>query len=245
MIVIAILRLILLLLIMSTYLLIVMILSIFTGDRTRASYWLRRPTIRLFLWMLGIRTIQSGTIPKERVLFIGNHISYLDPFVLVKFVIASPVAKLEVASWPLLGYAVSVSGVIFVKRRSASSLKQTRGTILEALQSGMSVIVYPEGTTGDGQKMLPFRRGIFDLASVNNIPVAPVTIAHQRPEAAFVKNVTFLPHFLKLFSHWKNEVYIHYGEPISAGDGQTMLKECQDTIEAQLRIFQSQIAKKM
>ena len=169
------------------------------------------------------------------VLFIGNHISYLDPFILVHHILAWPVAKFEVASWPLVGYACSVSGVLFVRRRHAGSLRATRSAIAETLKRGDSVVVYPEGTTTDGKMTLPFRRGIFDMAVELGIPVVPVTMAYRQPEASFVREHSFLPHFLKLFSQWRIEAHIHFNDKLLGEDGLLLMKQTKDIIDSKLK----------
>jgi len=232
MIILAIIRLILFAVVMTVYIITVLIISIFVGDKTKASTHLRRPTIKLFFLVLGIRMKRTGTLPTGTVLFIGNHISYIDPFALVYHILAWPVAKLEVASWPLIGYVCQISGVIFVKRRSADSLRTTRVAIAEALHRGDSVVVYPEGTTTEGKEMLPFRRGIFDLAVNNNIPVVPVTIKYEDERASFVRRHSFLPHFIKLFSLWSVRVHIHFDEKIEADDSKVLLEKARSIIES-------------
>lgn len=234
MIVLAIIRLILLMAVLATYVLVVFILSPFFGGIQKASYGLRRPTIKVFLRLLGVRTHVSGDIPDGTVLFVGNHISYLDPFVLVRYCMASPVAKSEVAGWPVVGYVVSISGVIFVKRRNASSLRNTRSVIAETIRGGQSVIVYPEGTTGTGRGLLPFQKGIFDLAEKNDFQIVPVTIAHQRHEAAFLRDDTFVPHFLRLFGFWRNHVYIHFSPALKQTEGRELLNTCRSEVRGTL-----------
>ena len=233
----ALIRLILFAICVLVYIATVLIISLFVGDKTKASEGLRTPVIRMFFKVLGIRVKHSGAIPDETVLFVGNHISYLDPFVIVYHTIAWPVAKNEVASWPLIGYAVSLSGVLFVKRQNASSLRATRDAISSNLLKGNSVIVYPEGTTSDGTDLLPFRHGVYDTACKNNIPVVPVTIHFPNPDAAYIRKDAFLPHFMKLFSHWRVDVFIHFHEKIINSNGRASMELSQKVIGKQLQLF--------
>ncbi len=231
--------------IMSTYILIVVVVSIFIkGDKSKASIYLRRPTIKSILFFLGVRIVQSGNIPKGTTLFIGNHISYLDPFVLVNYVLGRPVAKQEVASWPLIGYGCRVSGVLFVQRREVDSLRSTRNEISKALLHGDSVVVYPEGTTTDGRSILPFKRGVFDIASANNISITPVTVFYENAQASFVRKDKFLPHFFRLFSNWRIRARIHFGDSFIASDGMESAARAQDYVSSMLRtlIHQSKFA---
>ena len=235
MIILAIFRLIMMTLTMSVYAIIVFIISLFVGDLNRASTHLRTPVIRVIMYLLGVRIRRSGSLPQGTVLFIGNHVSYLDPFILVYHILAMPVAKAEVASWPFIGYVCAISGVLFVKRRHAGSLRATRAAIAERLKAGDSIIVYPEGTTTNGKQTLPFSRGIFDMAADLSVPVVPVTITYRQPEASFVRSDTFLPHFLNLFSRWYVEAHIHFDEKIKGDEGKLLMEKTRAIVDKKLK----------
>ena len=222
---------------MVFYITVVFLISLFVGDIQKASKPFRTPIIKIFFFIIGVKVHTSGVIPKNTVLFVGNHIAYLDPFVVVYNVLAHPVAKSEVSKWPLVGKTVGMSGVIFVKRRSAKSLKATRGEIANALLDGKSVLVYPEGTTSDGSSTLPFRNGVFDIAHEEQIPVVPVTVHYTNPKAAYINKITFLPHFIQWFSSWRSDVYIHFDEAISADSGKELSLEAKRLIDSQLALF--------
>jgi 1-acyl-sn-glycerol-3-phosphate acyltransferase len=215
----------------------ILLVSIFVGNKHKASMPFRKPIIIIFFNILGVKIHQSGTVPNDTVLYIGNHTSYLDPFVVVYHTIAHPVAKMEVSRWPLIGKTVALSGVIFVKRGNATSLRATRGEIAQALLDGKSVLVYPEGTTSDGSSTLPFRGGVFDIAHQHEIPVVPVTVAYKNPGAAYIGQDTFLPHFIHFFSSWRNEVYIHFDQPMKSESGKELLKETRRVIDHQLALY--------
>ncbi|MFQ5446551.1 MAG: lysophospholipid acyltransferase family protein [Saprospiraceae bacterium] len=79
---------------------------------------IRQGWVRKVLRVLGVEVEMTGQPPEGPVVFIGNHRSYLDPVVALRDVMALPVAKAEVASWPLIGYGAKISGILYVKRES-------------------------------------------------------------------------------------------------------------------------------
>lgn len=116
-------------------------------------------------------------------LYVCNHASYLDVPVMGASVRASFVAKSDVASWPVIGALSRLQDTVFIDRRRHSAHVQ-REALQRHLQAGRSLILFPEGTSGDGNRVLPFKTGLFSAADmlVRGRPVAvqPVTIAYSR-----------------------------------------------------------------
>lgn len=136
-----------------------------------------------------------GTWPAGPVVIVANHVSYLDPIAIAAMLPCAPIAKSEVASWPIIGTAASQLGVIFVTRNSVSSRARALRQAHAALRAGVSVVNFPEGTTSDGSRLLPFKRGIFGLARLAGVPVLPVAI-RCAPELAWHGNAPFVPHYV-------------------------------------------------
>lgn len=117
------------------------------------------------------------------VLYVCNHASYLDVPVMGASVRASFVAKADVASWPVIGALSRLQDTVFVDRRRHSAPAQ-REALQRHLQAGRSLILFPEGTSGDGNRVLPFKTGLFSAADLlvqgRPVTVQPVTIAYSR-----------------------------------------------------------------
>jgi 1-acyl-sn-glycerol-3-phosphate acyltransferase len=143
----------------------------------------------------GLQLRIRGTWPAGPVVIVANHVSYLDPIGIAAMVPCAPIAKSEVASWPVIGTAASGLGVIFVVRNSVSSRARALRHAHAALRAGVSVVNFPEGTTTDGTRLLPFKRGIFGLARLAGVPVLPVAI-RCAPELAWHGNAPFVPHYV-------------------------------------------------
>jgi 1-acyl-sn-glycerol-3-phosphate acyltransferase len=139
-----------------------------------------------------------GVVPERPCVIAANHLSYLDPLVILSQLPAAPIAKAEVADWPLIGPAAAALGVSFVDRASIAARVRVLRRALGALRDGVNVLNFPEGTTTDGSRLLRFHRGIFGLAMLAGVPVVPVAIAYDAAELAWTGNATFLPHYWKL-----------------------------------------------
>ena len=112
-------------------------------------------------------------------LYVGNHITYIDPIVVLMHVDAKVVAKAEITSWPLVGFGASMVGTIFVKREQKSSREEAARSIREALESQDSILVFPEGTTTAGPGTLPFRPRSFDAAFLAGVVISESDVSHQ------------------------------------------------------------------
>jgi 1-acyl-sn-glycerol-3-phosphate acyltransferase len=135
---------------------------------------------RLLLKIIGFKVQVHGALASGGpVLFVANHASYLDIPVLGALIPGSFVAKAEVASWPLFGFMAKLQNTVFIERR-ARHVDQQRQTLISHLSQGHNLILFPEGTSTDGQRVLPFKSSLFsaieDAAADLDILVQPVSI---------------------------------------------------------------------
>lgn len=122
-----------------------------------------------------IQIEQTGDIPEYGALVVSNHRSYLDIVVILSHLNAVFLAKKELKSWPIFSLAAKRGNTVLVDRSSAESRATARQALAERLAQGISVVVFPEGTTA-GPGILPFKNGIFHLAATKDIPVVPVAL---------------------------------------------------------------------
>src|SRR3984885_9223346 len=145
--------------------------------RQQRADWLHRFCARAMRGM-GIEIKVSGSFPKRGVV-ISNHLSYLD---IVVYAAVHPcvfVSKAEVASWPVVGWMTTMSGTVYVERGHGGSAMKARGGRQGAVDAGLPVVFFPEGTTSNGSGLLKFHSGL--LAQVIG-GSAPVTVAYVRYE---------------------------------------------------------------
>ncbi len=144
----------------------------------------------------GIDVVSRGPCPPPGSVLVANHVSYIDALVLPSLLPSTCIAKCEVARWPGIGAAARRLGILFVDRKSPWSGARALRAAAHALEAGVAVVVFPEGTTTPGDRVLPFKRGIFGIARRLDVPVFPVTIAYQDARIAWVGDQSFLGHYL-------------------------------------------------
>lgn len=127
-----------------------------------------------------------GTPVPDHVLYIANHLSWLDILALGSVVDTGFVAKDDVAGWPLIGWLARIGGTIFINRESRREARGQADALGEALKLGRPVVLFPEGTTNDGIALFPFRPALF--ASVCPPPagvvIQPIAIDYGAEAAA-------------------------------------------------------------
>lgn len=140
------------------------------------------PWVRRFLGLsgraFGLDVRISGTPLADHVLYVANHISWLDILALGGATGAAFVSKDDVARWPVVGWLARQGGTIFVSRSNRRAVGGQAAALAGALAAGRPAALFPEGTTGDGRALLPFRASLLaalDLAP-GMIAVQPVAI---------------------------------------------------------------------
>lgn len=135
--------------------------------------------------VLRMHVVVRGSICRDRpLLIVANHQSYLDICVFGQLIPGCFVSKAEVRKWPGIGFLALIARTIFVDRRPSSAGRQ-RDEIAGRLKEGEPLMLFPEGTTSDGNRVLPFKSAMFNVAEVaihdgGHIAVQPVSIAYTR-----------------------------------------------------------------
>lgn len=183
---------------------------------------------------LDIRVTVEGRMPDQGVLVVSNHRSYLDIVVILAQVEAAFLAKAELKNWPVFGPAARKGNTVFVDRSSPESRTLARKALAKRIRQGISVVVFPEGTTSAGPGLLPFKCGIFHMAAGKDIPVLPVSITYETPEAAWIGDDFFVPHFLRIFKKSPLKARLTIGPLLSGDDGDHLRSRAFRHIAAQL-----------
>jgi 1-acyl-sn-glycerol-3-phosphate acyltransferase len=133
--------------------------------------------------ILGFRVELKGAISdRHPILFIANHVSYLDITILGGLIRGSFIAKAEVARWPLFGTLARLQRTVFIDRR-APKAKVQGSEIARRLAAGGDLVLFPEGTSGDGMRVRPFKSALFGVAALvpdEALVLQPVSIAYTR-----------------------------------------------------------------
>lgn len=172
---------------------------------------------RRFLALLHCRVTVTGDLPSEG-LVAGNHLGYVDILVLGSLCPAIFVAKSAVDSWPVFGWLSRNAGTIFVNRDNTAEVPAQLATMERPLREGVPIVLFPEGTSSDGSRVLPFRSSLLESAVRSGKPITPVAISyslhgHGDPgqEIAYWGDHTLLPHLLNLLSKPGFEARVAFG----------------------------------
>jgi 1-acyl-sn-glycerol-3-phosphate acyltransferase len=156
----------------------------------------------------------TGQLPTRPAVLVANHLSYIDPIIVLGLIPCAPIAKGEIAGWPLIGGAIRDLGVLFVRRGDAADGARVLRSGLRLLREGVSVLNFPEGTTSDGSSVGGFRRGIFGLARLAQVPVVPLSIHFDTKDLCWTGGALFVPHYLKTAARRSTFVRVDIGDPI-------------------------------
>lgn len=148
---------------------------------TKASSFFNRALLK----SLGINVRITGpvSIPSDNAnyLILSNHVSYLDIFIIFSFFPASFIASVdEVGETFLLGRITELSGGFFVERRSRSGLRTEIESIADLLKMGLNVVLFPEGTTSNGEGVLPFKTPLISIAQKAGVEILPLCIKYRK-----------------------------------------------------------------
>ena len=197
----------------------------------------RQQIIRILHVVLGSKITVYGKEPIVSGLIISNHRSYFDPLIILRNILAYPIAKKEVESWPLIGNVCKTTGVIFVHRENKTSRSETLNKISQVLNKGFSILNTPEGTTHIEPTTIKFKPGAFVLAAQLNVPVIPVAVDYKNLEDAWVGDDTFVPHFLRCFGKWRTEIKVSYLAPIYSDNVDELISTSKKQIDSELLRF--------
>ena len=173
--------------------------------------------------IVGFRPRREGTPLPGAVVFVANHVSWIDIVALHSQRMMGFVAKREISRWPLVGWMAGRGETIFHERGSSESLGGVLHEMLARLRTGRSVGVFPEGRTRDGREVGPFHARIFLAAVEAGARVQPVALRYgqggdAQTVVAFQPGENFLANFLRLLGEPARVVEVHFLAPIGTAD---------------------------
>jgi 1-acyl-sn-glycerol-3-phosphate acyltransferase len=207
---------------------------------------------RCLCWMLGIRIRIVGEPVRNRaVLFVSNHGSWADILAIGAVAPIAFVSKIEVAKWPLVGTAARLQKTVFVDRSRRAQTGDSISEMAERLAAGVSMVLFAEGTSSDGNRVLPFRSALIGAVreaaaqTKGGMLIQPMSICYtaingipmgrqHRPLVAWYGDTDFMPHIKAFLPRAAIDVTISYGTPISA-DASTNRKVLAKEVEGAVR----------
>lgn len=188
---------------------------------------------RLCCRIMGLKVrVVGAPSPARPILFVSNHVTYFDIPVLGSILPASFVAKAEVAQWPVYGLLAKLQRTVFVDRRRNTAARQ-RDSLQARLSAGDPLVLFPEGTSNDGNRILPFRSALLSVAegasSERPLVVQPVSIAYPningipmgwglRPLVAWYGGMELGGHLWRFSRLGRVEAIVQFHEPVGAAD---------------------------
>jgi 1-acyl-sn-glycerol-3-phosphate acyltransferase len=192
------------------------------AERLLLRYW--RASNRL----LGLRaTVRGAPCTARPCLFVANHVSYVDIVLLGAVLPANFIAKREVAGWPVFGFLAKAQRTVFIERRGASSSRQ-RDALVQRLAAGDNLVLFPEGTSSDGNRVLRFKSALFAAAEHGTelpLAVQPVSVAyvgldgmplgrHLRPLVGWFGAMDLVPHLWAMLGLGRIEAELRFHPPV-------------------------------
>lgn len=179
-------------------------------------------------WFMGIRVnriIDEDISGDEAYLIVSNHLSYTDMLAITSYYPCCFVTSVEMKNIPFLGQICILAGCVFVERRNKKNLGAEVQEITDALKSGLSVVIFPEATSTNGEEVIRFRRPLFRSALDSKVNVKPLTINYRtiEGEPVSLKNrdsvfwygdMTFADHLWGVFKSKYIEVDLSVGKSI-------------------------------
>jgi 1-acyl-sn-glycerol-3-phosphate acyltransferase len=189
---------------------------------TRTVSFFCKFALRLLNFKILARNLPSQD---ESFLIIGNHMGILDIFVLASLHPSLFITSVDMRQTAGLGFLTEMGGCLYVNRRSRSQINREIEQIREALKQKFSVVLYPEGMSSNGERVLPFKKSLLVSAAGTGIPILPAAINYRkvngepmshrwRDYVCWYGDQTFLPFVKRILSVKSVEVEIEFGEQV-------------------------------
>jgi 1-acyl-sn-glycerol-3-phosphate acyltransferase len=182
----------------------------------RRALWTQQAA-RGILTGVGVNYSVDGT-PPDHGLVVANHLSYLDILILSAAMPCFFVAKMEIGGWPFFGKAARTGGTIFLDRSSLASAMTVADQMTERLKLPVPVLLFPEGTSTDGQ-MLRFHSRLIDPATTAGVEITTAAIRYvledgtPERELCWFGDDAFLPHLMKVMCVAGFSARVRFGQP--------------------------------
>ncbi|MEM9350636.1 MAG: lysophospholipid acyltransferase family protein [Pseudomonadota bacterium] len=214
------------------------------GQRRPITPWITQYVCRSAFVILGMGYRLEGRPMAGPGALVSNHASWLDIFALNAPQRIYFVSKAEVARWPGIGWLARATGTVFIRRDRAEAASQ-KALFQERLSQGHRLLFFPEGTSTDGQRVLPFRSTLFAAFFDDGLPedmaLQAVTLVYEAPDGEDSRfygwwgDMTFDGHLLKtLTARRQGSVRVVFHEPLLVRD-LSGRKEAAAVLEAQVR----------
>jgi 1-acyl-sn-glycerol-3-phosphate acyltransferase len=199
----------------------------------RLQHWLPLVFHRIILALFAVRVSERGPPPGRRAtLVLANHVSWLDIPVIASLHPLSFIAKSEIGGWPVAGTLARLQRSVFIDRQRRRATSEVSHAVGRRLAKGEAIVLFAEGTTSDGNRVLPFRSSLVGAAeaaladpAVGRIDLKPLAITYtrrnglpltrqERPAIAWYGDMDLVPHLALFVRGGPLDAVVTWGEPI-------------------------------
>jgi lyso-ornithine lipid O-acyltransferase len=194
--------------------------------------------------VLAVTIDVQGAKPQVPCLIVVNHVSWLDIVILSAVLPCAFVAKREVGSWPLFGTMARLQRTVFVDRDKRHATAAARDGVADRLAGGETLVLFPEGTSGDGSSVRPFKTSLFGAAT-SETPIVPASLAYlsqwnmpltrrQRPAVAWYGDMKLAPHLWQALAAGPIHVLVVFHDTLQGTDRKETAKQAETRVRAGL-----------
>lgn len=226
----------------------------------RLSWYLPRWWHRVARRMLGLRIHVHGALDSRRPLLLAsNHSSWKDIIVLAAVADVVFIAKSEVKTWPVFGWLARWQRSVFIERERRRETGTQVTEVARRLADGEIVVLFAEGTTSDGNRLMEFKSSLFgaaatalDASPTGSVAIQPVAIAYThshglplgryaRPLAAWPGDTTLTPHLIGVLKEGAIDVQVCFGEAVIYDRDSNRKRVTKEVESRVLRLLQEQL----
>lgn len=200
------------------------------------------------LAICGIKLVvhQHGETLAKGAMLVGNHISWIDIYVIDAWRPTPFVSKAEIAKWPVIGWLAKTIGTVFIQREKRSDAKKIMHQLSDILSAGGLIAVFPEGTTTDGLTVQPFHANMFQAPVLAGAPIQPICLMYedehgrQSPAADYIGDTTLGQSIDMILSASPLTAHLYVAAPLAAGtDRRQLADQAREVVSGALGYLQS------
>ncbi|BBO59317.1 1-acyl-sn-glycerol-3-phosphate acyltransferase [Mycoavidus sp. B2-EB] len=205
---------------------------------------------RRLLEICGVKLVvhPAGEVLEHSVMLVGNHVSWLDIYVISAWRPVSFVAKAEIQKWPILGWLAKTIGTVFIRRDKRSDALRIVCQLADALKSGERICIFPEGTTSDGIQLLPFHANLLQAPVSAMAAVQPICLMYEDAQGqqslapAYIGEISLFASLISILRAAPLTAHLYITAPLRACDDRRELARCaQGAVHSALRLLQQRL----
>lgn len=193
-----------------------------------------------FVLVANMKIEVIGAMPKPPFFLVSNHLSYIDIPAYRAVLETVFVAKSDIESWTMVGRMVRDMGTIFIDRKNRRDIPRAGNAVVERIEAGEGVIIFPEGTSTSGEEVLPFNSSFLEFAAKNNLPVFYASISYRTDDktgkaskyVCWGEEISFVDHMIRMFELKEFTAVLTFGdEPLIKSDRKELAHELRERVK--------------